>query len=289
MKSIPVLGIPHYNRPDLLARCIASIDFPVDQLVIVQNGPAAEMVVFGDREILCREKVAPELRETGRYPRLIKQATLQQNCVREVRILQHPNAGVAASWNEIIQLFPASWWMIANNDIQFAPGDLEKMARAVQTNLEQTPPQGLTIGEEAAWREVNPIVAKWFGNHGASWFAITDYGIERVGLFDENFYPAYLEDCDWHYRAKLAGVVTSNVPEVQAVHGDGELTGSCTVNSDRELQIRNVQTHSRNFGYYEYKWGGRNGAEKHQHPYGEENLPVWAWKYFPRFRGEQQW
>ncbi len=245
--AIPVLGIPHYNRPDLLARCIASIDYPVEKLVIVNNGP--------DRVDNVPEHIVDPVGHVG-----------------EVIYISHPNAGVAGAWNEIIKLCPAPWWMISNNDIQFTPGDLEKMA-------------------DAAWREsrAGTPMGKLFGNHGASWFVVTQFGIHWVGLYDENIYPAYLEDCDWHYRAKLLGVRTANVEGVNAIHGDGKLTGSCTVNSDPVLRDKNVQTHSRNFGYYEAKWGGRNGQEKFKSPFNDPSIPVWSWKYFPDFRREQQW
>jgi len=37
MKAIPVLGALVYNRGDLLTRMVRSIDYPVEQLVIVLN------------------------------------------------------------------------------------------------------------------------------------------------------------------------------------------------------------------------------------------------------------
>ena len=35
--SLPVLGLPIINRPDLMFRMLRSVDFPVDTLLIVHN------------------------------------------------------------------------------------------------------------------------------------------------------------------------------------------------------------------------------------------------------------
>lgn len=236
--SIPVLGIPHLNRWDLLRRCLASIDYPVEKLVIVDQGPHG---------------LAPGPRSAT------------SDLIKEIHILRHPNAGVAGAWNEIIKLFPAKYWMLVNDDMEFAPGDLEKMERAAR------------FGEHACY----------YANHGASFWVVTEYGIEMVGLFDENIFPAYLEDCDWSYRADLAGVARVNVPEIHAVHGDGKLTGSCTVNATPELQRANAITHSGNFDYYKKKWGGINGEEKFKTPFNQPGRPVWAWQFSPLLRTNQ--
>lgn len=242
MQRIPVLGIPFYNRADLLARCLRSIDYPVDKLVIVNQGPL--------------------------YPERAEELTPS---AREYHVIQHPNAGVAGAWNEIIKLFPAPWWMLVNNDIEFAPGDLEKMAKAAHgTNGTDT-------------------TGIYYGNHGASFFIITQFGVRFAGLFDENLYPAYLEDCDMSRRMDLLGVPRRNVEGIRSRHGDSKLTGSCTINSDPELARKNGRTHGRNFDYYKAKWGGINGKEIYEHPFNDALWPVWAWRFDPAFRKEQQW
>ena len=120
------------------------------------------------------------------------------------------------------------------------------------------------------------MMGKIYGNHGASWFGITAYGVDTVGLFDENIYPAYLEDCDWARRADLLGVRRCDVPDVHAIHGDENLTGSCTVNENPELAARNSRTHGGNFDYYRRKWGGLNGTETFATPFNDPHWPVWA-------------
>lgn len=242
---LPVLGIPFYNREDLLIRCLASIDAAVGHVVIVDNSPEQSV----DYDVF-------NLRQRG----LVKRAW------RGKTIIKHPNAGVAASWNEIIKLFPARWWLLANNDIEFASGDLDRMASA------------MVDGVDAA-----------YGNHGASWWGVSGEGIRRVGLFDENFYPAYLEDCDWNYRADLTGANRINVEGCASIHGAGEMTGSCTIMSDPIARDDCHRTHAGNFEYYKGKWGGINGEEKFTRPYNVPEFPVACWWYLPHMRIEQQW
>lgn len=93
---IPVLGVPVLNRPDLLSRMLASIDVPVDRLVIVDNGDC-----------------------TGDLPERYWPAVT----------VPPSNLGVAASWNLIIQASPnAPWWLLVNADVEFGPGDLAWLA-----------------------------------------------------------------------------------------------------------------------------------------------------------------
>lgn len=99
---IPVLAIPAYNRPDLLRRCLESINRrSVDRLLVIDNSPDGSM-----------GKVADAL-------------------AVEVIDLGH-NIGVAASWNLAMQINPsAPWWAFANVDQEFASGDLARLADAM--------------------------------------------------------------------------------------------------------------------------------------------------------------
>jgi len=278
MKPIPVLGIPHYNRPDLLERCLHSIDYPVDTLALVRNGPLEMFPVEFVRQLKAATASNPDL-EVKKF--------------RRIEVLQHPNAGCAGSWNEIIKLFPGGaqgtarptghYWMLANNDIQFAPGDLAKMAVFVESHL--TPALSPKGGEG----EKPGMI---YGNHGASWFAITEAGVECAGLFDENIYPAYLEDCDMSRRFDLLALRRCNVPDVHALHGTAtnardQGKGSCTVNADPKLAELNSRTHGNNFEYYRAKWGGINGQEKFTTPFNDPHWPLWAWKFDPARRAKQ--
>lgn len=239
---IPILGIPILNRYDLLLRCIRSIDYPVNALMVIQNGPDDPDAMA---ELLSILQTVP---------------------VNHFHHVRTPNLGCSASWNHIILSFPSDYWMIGSNDIQFSPGDLEKMHTQIISDKE---------------------LACLYGNHGASWFGITQRGVHQVGSFDCNFYPGYLEDCDWSRRADLLGVKCATAHGVSAIHGDGVLKGSCTIMSDPEIRRKNHITHGRLFEYYRRKWGGNNGHEVFTTPFNDPSWPIWAWKFDPEFRKGQ--
>lgn len=235
---IPVLGIPHYNRPDLLLRCINSIDYPVDTLVIIQNGPDDQM---------------PQINKP--------------DCVQKLVHIKHPNAGCAASWNEIITLFPAKWWLISNNDIQFMPGDLAKMDDAAEKNRSE--------GRKAAGLLLT--------QHHFSAFIITPDCVETVGLFDINFFPVYYEDTDYWYRSIISGVRHAAITDLCIIHGENGNV-SCTVKSDKKMAFRLAEILHRNAEYYSAKWGGINGSEKYMRPFNNPNASWDDWRFSPHDR-----
>lgn len=102
---ISVLGIPCIGRPDLLAQCVASIDHPIDRLVIIDNSPGGEIA-------------------TG---------IVVPSFVRDVCVTRPPaNLGYAGSINHVIATHPAApWWAIANADTRFGPGDLAALDAAM--------------------------------------------------------------------------------------------------------------------------------------------------------------
>lgn len=106
---IPVLTIPHMNRPDLLRRCIQSIDYPVGDLVLIQNGRDQDTEI----EFVLR--------------------LLQEVPVNRFTHIRGPNLGCSASWNFAMIAFPAApFWMFAGNDVEFHPGTLFKMYSAAR-------------------------------------------------------------------------------------------------------------------------------------------------------------
>ena len=108
---IPLLGVPVLNREDLAARMVASIDFPVDELLVVVNAPVKQPVV----DVLTAAVDANDLvgRVTFSLPSF--------------------NLGCGGSWNHIVRHRPAGpWWLVVNADIVFGPGDLERVHEAMQ-------------------------------------------------------------------------------------------------------------------------------------------------------------
>jgi GT2 family glycosyltransferase len=92
---VPVVVIPVLNRYDLLERCLDSLDFPVDKIIIIDNG--------GKIEEDCL--VMPRHSRHGK-----------------TYILDMPsNLGVATSWNLGIKMTPfASGWILLTGSPEWA-------------------------------------------------------------------------------------------------------------------------------------------------------------------------
>lgn len=97
---IPCLCITQYNRTDLTQRCVDSIDFPVERLYIVNNGP----------ESLHQLKVPGTV---SSWDEKVGQG----------------NIGCAGAWNASISYALLTHRLphvfIVGNDIAFTPGDLK--------------------------------------------------------------------------------------------------------------------------------------------------------------------
>ena len=95
---IPVMIIPILNRYDLLEKSIESIDFPIKEILILDNGDGI------DRE-------------------------LSSSFVQKIRVLRLPsNLGLSASWNLGFKLYPhEKFWIISSADTVFNSGNLEKL------------------------------------------------------------------------------------------------------------------------------------------------------------------
>lgn len=153
------------------------------------------------------------------------------------------NRGVALSWNDgSLAAFDDGndVVIICNDDIEFSPGDIDKIAKKAMACRKNY------LISCAGFHVVND---EWRTTHGYSCFALNPIAIERVGCFDENFFPAYLEDIDHHRRATMLGLVEENCSDTAVTH-----IGSRTIASDYLLSIKNMHTQQRNMRYMEQKW-----------------------------------
>lgn len=102
---IPVLGFATLTRFDLAQRLLDSIDYPVENLVIVDNSG--------------KKQFEPRVNEH----------------VKNLWLLRMPTGlGANGAWNLIVKSTPhAPYWVIPNDDSWFAPGALQTIAREVDT------------------------------------------------------------------------------------------------------------------------------------------------------------
>jgi len=170
------------------------------------------------------------------------------------------NRGASRSWNEGIRDGYASGAdvvIVCNDDILFSSGDVDKVAdRAIEN-------RDVFLVTMAGWHSGFNVACP---SHGYSCFAINPIAIETVGYFDVNIFPAYLEDCDYSYRAVvLSGLQQTNVADTMVFH-----VGSYVIKNDEAISAQNAHTHGLNFQYYDRKWGGINGQEVFMTPFNDK-------------------
>ena len=97
---IPVLAIPVLNRYDLLDQNLKTIDYPIKEILIINNGKDADYI--------------PPITDLN------------------VRVLNLPsNLGMSGSWNLAIKLYPhEEYWMFSSADTHWVPGSLEQLHNA---------------------------------------------------------------------------------------------------------------------------------------------------------------
>jgi GT2 family glycosyltransferase len=122
---IPVMVVPILTAPELLDQMLDSVDYPVETLVVIDNGHCLPGD-FAHRE-----------------------------WARAAYLLRMPsNLGVATSWNLGIKATPfAPWWLIANFDVTWPAGSLAKFdtedaSRVLRLSAAAPPWSAFSIGEE---------------------------------------------------------------------------------------------------------------------------------------------
>lgn len=241
---IPCLSIPVLNRPDLLRKCVDSIDYPVGELLIVKN---SDLIL----------------------------TLFQTDAVKGIQFHEPgKNLGFAGSVNAAQDIafnkrgFDAV--LICGNDIEWFPGDLEKMWQA---HLDF------------------PAADFVFGNHSYSNFMILRSGFEKVGMMDESFFPAYLEDSAHWQTIRMTGAKAIHAAGLHATH-----EGSATIKSDPHIRALSDSRREKGWDYYSRRFGcpkWSHGKETFEHPFNDPSWPPQKWvldkerlrlpHYFPRW------
>lgn len=149
--------VPVLTRYDLLDRMIKSLNYPIKDLVVIDNGSKG-----------------------------FNWQPFWNQWVSKIHHIKLPsNLGVPGSWNLGIKLFPFSeYWLITNFDVEWG-GDSLKMFQEISRK--------------------NKLV---LSNGAPNWcaFSLGWEVVDKVGLFDESFVPAYFEDNDYERRVEKAGL-----------------------------------------------------------------------------------
>jgi len=123
--SIPIIGVPIVNGVHWLKRLIESIDYPVNELCVINNNGRGEL----DYE-------------------LFRLTQVKHDFIGKITICTLPsNIGCSGAWNLIIKSYILKpYWIICNNDIAFTPGFLEQMALKAQNES-----VGMVFGQHQEW------------------------------------------------------------------------------------------------------------------------------------------
>jgi hypothetical protein len=278
---IPALGYPVMAGRGLsLIASVRSLDVRVRRLYIFDNSD-------GSPDIDCAVQEIRGLIAAGAVP--IDNVTL----LAGTPLAGGRFMGVSETWNSLMHtallVDGAPWAMILNDDIGYPPGDL-------------------AVGAAAMWRRHHSHAAVFVdsqlpgntkGHMFASW-AISRLGFGAVGRLDENFYPAYYEDCDWFMRLRLAGVRWYVERDWHIVHPvaawDPPLSGqfaSCMrgiPGSDATAErirmaskalvtsVVNGTVPNGNRAYYLRKWGDQEcGRAAWPYPFNDIQRPLSSW------------
>jgi len=241
MTTIPVIGTAIVNTPFWIQRLIDSVDYPTDNLVIVNNNG--------------RDEITAELNDIASQPHPF---------IKKINIIHLPaNLGCPGAWNLIIKCFVNSPnWILMNHDVSFSPGFLEEMVK-----LSEDEEIGMVHGG-----------AGDFGNGSWDVVLIKDWVIQSHGLFDENLYPAYGEDVDYIMRLKHHPIKRITSVGKVYYHGMGTNyyeTGEQTKKGEPGLTEKLNEINLINFEYLTEKWGPQwRQTWPYVYPFNNETFPI---------------
>lgn len=148
------------------------------------------------------------------------------------------NIGLPKVWNRLLGMYP-DWVIFSNDDVELGPHLIENLAKAADES------SALFLFPEKAGAMFCVALIKH-----ACW--------EKVGPFDEAFWPGYFEDNDYHHRMKVLGIEEKQVEDCSYYH---HVSATLRTLSQEERAIHN-QNFARNKDYYIRKWGGMPHGEK---------------------------
>jgi len=192
------------------------------------------------------------------------------------------NRPLSQAWNELaLEAFEdgCEYALICNDDILFAPDCIDAMIRVHQELNESegvvmVTPNNILLELPNAedilqYKLPEGTPSTWSEHPNFSCFLVARDFFEKVGLFDENFIPAWYEDNDSHYRSKLLGYKEICTNQAPMIHYGGVATSM--------MDNPNSQG---SHDYFMKKWGSvtRSLQETFTHPYDDQNLSPAQWK-----------
>lgn len=189
------------------------------------------------------------------------------------------NRGCSKAWNEGVSQAVeegADYILIVNDDILFSKHTIDAMVEEFEQQADDVV---LFSAVNVATSCPTPEAVFDFERQPSnvaehpdfSCFMIKPDFQERIGLFDEQFWPAYFEDNDTHRRVNLLGYRALCTSGAAYYH-----VGSQSVAQDSTGVITN--NFDKNKAYFIQKWGGPPEAAIYESPYNDPSFKPNMWR-----------
>ena len=211
---VPLLSVSMNTDPNnYVHRLIMSVDYEVSQFV-VQIGHVDRAIVeaIAGKARAAFEKQAHliksyEIIELSSNPGSARGFNFGLRTMMNPE-MHHPSthSATAKTTNVNARRSGADWVLVVNNDIAFYPGILRRVAKHAYKSLHHNSTFGVGFTSLCC---------------GGEWSAVvfTKRLVEKVGFFDENFYPAYYEDDDYGIRIHHSGFKAQRWDNTPLLHG----------------------------------------------------------------------
>lgn len=220
-----------YRRFDLLQRMVASAEAgtrPPARYILLSNGGTIGNVAGAIRDELSGKKnIIPPL----------------------IDIQELPRCSVAKAWNIAFRMADecgaGDYTVVTGDDVVFGPKTLEGLVAEADAH-----PEALFIYPRVMQSQMFCV------------FLAKKAVFEKVGYFDEQFFPAYFEDNDFCRRMKLAGIEPLPVDCEGYQH---DVSSTLKQFNPAEMEEHHTQFRE-NQRRYMNKWGGLPGSEIYDSP-----------------------
>ncbi len=244
------IALPSYNLLEYTQRCLTTVSLKTPfYLVLIDNGSEDGTGAFFRDLARAKNVFAFVLPENG---------------------------GCAAGWNLAVQFsmeqLGCDKVIVLNNDTLLLPGtldillkdlDLPDVGMATAKDI-----SGRCVDEAAFFKRIPSNFGPYPETPDFSCFGVNKKCIEKVGYFDEMFYPAYFEDNDYHFRMK--GNSLKAVCDLTNYYWH---YGSRTKKQDPMFDAWIRERYVANRAYYIEKWGGEPGHETYSVAFLGEEKP----------------
>jgi hypothetical protein len=246
--TLESLAVFAFARIDLVRYHLESIDFEVKQVFVVLNTFSSDVTLKMRKVLKLFDCSQPKfnLETNGLF--VNREFQCLNPMIRALNILEShgSNFGFAGSFNVIAKkmlIDNISYTIISNDDTSFRPGSLRKIAKIFAAK---------------------PKLCLLLFSHFSS-FGITQLALHKIGVMDENFWPAYSEDIDYYLRSILGNCQNFHASDRRdrffVNHGENPdiQTESTTLKSGESYRRMIKNTEDKYYGRDAYlcrKWGG---------------------------------